>query len=246
MDGCFVILSGTFPGHTHASLHKQLTAAGAIIAKTVAAASHLVTTPEDFAKPSSKVAAAKSKDVPTVNIDWVWDSLEKGRQPVGPTYTFEPTKKRPIAVAKASDDDAADASSDDQLDNDVSKPKKRKTAKDAKALKASADTASATPALNGPVKDESKPAKAEVEKKPKVALAEGGIANTKDLVVPVDPSVHFAGGLGADFGVYIDPHGLIYDASLNQTNAQNNNNKFYIVQVRAAKGRSPHHCSVIV
>ena len=31
--------------------------------------------------------------------------------------------------------------------------------------------------------------------------------------------------------VYVDPEGIVYDASLNQTNAGNNNNKFYRIQV---------------
>jgi hypothetical protein len=34
------------------------------------------------------------------------------------------------------------------------------------------------------------------------------------------------------YSVYIDNAGVIYDASLNQTNASNNNNKFYRLQVR--------------
>jgi poly [ADP-ribose] polymerase len=46
------------------------------------------------------------------------------------------------------------------------------------------------------------------------------------LDIPVDD------GVEPGYHVFVDPNsGIIYDASLNQTNATNNNNKFYRVQV---------------
>ena len=71
-----------------------------------------------------------------------------------------------------------------------------------------------------------------IEKAGKAPLAEASIANSKDLVVPMDPSASSSIPIDSSFTVYIDPTGVIFDASLNQTNAQNNNNKFYIAQVR--------------
>lgn len=38
-------------------------------------------------------------------------------------------------------------------------------------------------------------------------------------------------GAPANYNVYIDSDLTIWDASLNQTNASNNNNKFYRLQV---------------
>lgn len=46
------------------------------------------------------------------------------------------------------------------------------------------------------------------------------------LDIPIDE------GVSSSWHVFVDPDsGIIYDASLNQTNASNNNNKFYRVQV---------------
>jgi poly [ADP-ribose] polymerase 2/3/4 len=60
----------------------------------------------------------------------------------------------------------------------------------------------------------------------KKEMAIGQIANSKDLVVPKDDMCTLSG-----YSVYIDETGVIYDASLNQTNASHNNNKFYKIQV---------------
>jgi len=52
-------------------------------------------------------------------------------------------------------------------------------------------------------------------------------SSSKPLQIPVDETCSLAG-----YQVYVDPgDGIIYDASLNQTNATNNNNKFYRIQV---------------
>lgn len=49
---------------------------------------------------------------------------------------------------------------------------------------------------------------------------------SKDPQVPLDEGCPLT-----TFVVYIDDKGVIWDASLNQTNASNNNNKFYRIQV---------------
>ena len=58
-------------------------------------------------------------------------------------------------------------------------------------------------------------------------VAEGQFIKKKDAAIPVDeycPMVNQQVHIDADTG-------LIYDASLNQTNASHNNNKFYRIQV---------------
>jgi poly [ADP-ribose] polymerase len=55
---------------------------------------------------------------------------------------------------------------------------------------------------------------------------ETNIAKSLDDTIPMDENCPLVG-----YMVYIDPNRLIYDASLNQTNASNNNNKFYRLQV---------------
>lgn len=60
-------------------------------------------------------------------------------------------------------------------------------------------------------------------------VADAQVASVSGLAVPIDENCPFN-----SYRVYIDPTTkIIYDASLNQTNASNNNNKFYRCQVRA-------------
>ncbi|RYP20873.1 hypothetical protein DL767_009379 [Monosporascus sp. MG133] len=56
---------------------------------------------------------------------------------------------------------------------------------------------------------------------------EGQIAKSLDVRIPADEG---ANGEPVNYEVYIEDDGLIYDASLNQTNASNNNNTFYRLQ----------------
>lgn len=57
-------------------------------------------------------------------------------------------------------------------------------------------------------------------------VGEGQLAKSGTIYVPLDETCP----LGS-YRVYIDEDGMIYDASLNQTNASANNNKFYRIQV---------------
>ncbi|KAI1269123.1 PARP-domain-containing protein [Xylariaceae sp. FL1019] len=59
-------------------------------------------------------------------------------------------------------------------------------------------------------------------------VAEGQIAKSFDVKIPVDEGSERQ---LMNYEVYINDDGVIYDASLNQTNASNNNNKFYRIQV---------------
>ncbi|KAL8866820.1 MAG: hypothetical protein Q9198_008745, partial [Flavoplaca austrocitrina] len=65
-----------------------------------------------------------------------------------------------------------------------------------------------------------------VQKAPaKQQKQDGQKAVSHDIVVPLDEGFH------DDAMVYIDDDGIIYDASLNQTNIGGNNNKFYRLQL---------------
>ncbi|KAK4230294.1 putative poly polymerase 2 [Podospora fimiseda] len=85
----------------------------------------------------------------------------------------------------------------------------------------------ATPAVDTDNEDEPTPkrVKEEPKKAPK-AVGEGQVLKSNDIVIPLDERCPYQNSK-----VYIDPAGIIFDASLNQTNASNNNNKFYRVQV---------------
>lgn len=61
-------------------------------------------------------------------------------------------------------------------------------------------------------------------------VAQSQFATEKTLHIPIDNNCPLT-----TYRVHVDPvSSIIYDASLNQTNASNNNNKFYKVQVRVS------------
>lgn len=69
------------------------------------------------------------------------------------------------------------------------------------------------------------PEEEEAESKPEIKQAQVAKAGTSQI--SLDEGCHLLG-----YHVYVDPiDGLIFDASLNQTNASGNNNKFYRLQV---------------
>lgn len=69
------------------------------------------------------------------------------------------------------------------------------------------------------------PAPKAAKLQPKVG--EGSILKSRSVNIPLDEGCPLQG-----YQVYVDDDGIVYDASLNQTNASHNNNKFYRVQVR--------------
>ena len=80
-----------------------------------------------------------------------------------------------------------------------------------------------------PSQDASQKKRKTVDDKTKVdnaKVGDGQNAKSKKIHVEVDEHCQ-----APHYEVYIDDDGLIWDASLNQTNASNNNNKFYKVQV---------------
>ena len=80
-----------------------------------------------------------------------------------------------------------------------------------------------------------------VEEPPKKRYKDVQRATSRSLLIPVDETCplagktsdrHFSGlTLTGTHRVYIGEDGMIYDAALNQTNAGNNNNKFYRIQI---------------
>ncbi|KAL8306443.1 hypothetical protein RB597_003037 [Gaeumannomyces tritici] len=147
----------------------------------------------------------------------------------------EDKKPKPKGKAKAGAKrtSTAAAGSDDEPDT---KPlvKRAKKGANGAANGADADSADdAKPAAPAKGKATAKSAKVKKEDKAdKAPAADGQIARSKNLQVPLDEACTMVG-----YAVYIDDQGHIWDASLNQTNASNNNNKFYRVQIiRDGKG----------
>ncbi|KAJ1311334.1 hypothetical protein OPQ81_009829 [Rhizoctonia solani] len=143
-----------------------------------------------------------------------------------------PASKKRTITATDSQDDVADTSKPVSSSKPTKRAKKSATKDD--TVDADADMADAAPATTSndasgsndqtqtDVKDAT-PAKSETPEPPAkmVSVLKRGAA-------PVDPlSPH----LVATHQVYVDDQGEIWDAMLNQTDALNNNNKFYVVQL---------------
>ncbi|KAK7432342.1 hypothetical protein QQZ08_000904 [Neonectria magnoliae] len=107
---------------------------------------------------------------------------------------------------------------DEEEEEAQPKPKK------ARVTKAAPKTAKAPKATkSSKAKAESEPEEETEEK----VVAEGQFIKKKGITIPLDEFCPLA-----TFQVYVDPDsGLIYDASLNQSNSSNNNNKFYRIQI---------------
>jgi poly [ADP-ribose] polymerase len=243
LDGCKIALSGTFPGATHASIKAKAEALGATVASSVTDdATHLVATEVDYNKPSPKVAKAQSLGIHIVGLDWLSKCEQKNTREAEQDYTF--------GAAAKDDASQADASKSSQIngtasingtsrtrkratpaaDNEAAPKAKRSRGGKAAAVKAEDEDDSEMPDANGTtdsadVKPDEKKGKAKAER----AMGEGQVAKSKDVQIPLDEGCPFVTSK-----VYIDDAGIIYDASLNQTNAGNNANKFYRIQVRTA------------
>lgn len=145
------------------------------------------------------------------------------------------SKKQQIIDALEEDDaesgDPAELEEEAEADAGAEVEVKAKTTRSSTKRKAS------SPVPTGPTSKQPKKAKSELpatavdtptdttKPTPKITEAQFASAGAK-LDIPIDD------GVSSAWHVYVDPDtGIIYDASLNQTNASNNNNKFYRVQV---------------
>ncbi|KAL8366761.1 hypothetical protein RB599_011246, partial [Gaeumannomyces hyphopodioides] len=183
---------------------------------------------EEEAKPKPKTKAAKGKAAAkraasTTASAAASDDEDKKPKP-------KPKGKAKAGAKRAS---TAAAASDDEPD---AKPLVKRAKKGANGAAGGADADSvddSKPAAPAKGKAAAKSAKVKKEDKTdKVPAADGQIARSKNLQVPLDEACMMSG-----YAVYIDDQGHIWDASLNQTNASNNNNKFYRVQIiRDGKG----------
>ncbi|OHF01880.1 hypothetical protein CORC01_02758 [Colletotrichum orchidophilum] len=252
LAGTVIAISGTFE-KKRTELESWLSSLGASIAKSVTKkTTHLITTPEEVKAVTTKVASAQKNGIFIVTLEWAEECESQGSKAA--ESDFEPGKsatakatpaaatngstKKSGASAQANGSQQkgpqsqsqtstatkangagkkrvkADTQSDNDSDTDA-KPdvKKQKAAAGAKGKKKAAGSAAASDDADD---------KTDVKKQ--VSDGDAQVAS-KGIVVPLDEGCKVQGT------VYIAPDGVIYDASLNQTNASNNNNKFYRVQL---------------
>ncbi|KAJ5999867.1 hypothetical protein N7481_000276 [Penicillium waksmanii] len=219
-----IAVSGTFPGYKQADLKALITDQGASFSTSVSAeCTHLVTNEKDVEKNSNKYQAACNSDkCHIVSLDWLLESVNS-KKPL--------TEKKYALGQKASSKPALD---------DTKKNGKAKNGDSAKAAAGKTKAVKKEPEeVNGDAikttgkKRAIKQEDDEVDdssKKQKDSQKVG----FKSLNVPVELGAINAlpyKGIGSNTTVLIDDSGVIWDATLNQTNSTNNNNKFYRIQV---------------
>ena len=251
LDGCHVAFSGTFPGHTHSDLEKQVTALGGTVSSSIArSTTHLITVWADYNKPSAKVKAAKAKDIFIVSDEWLHKSAAAGAKEDESSYPLTAPDSRPStsSTAPAPANPAAPArppaSATPAPTNPPAPPATSTPASPPAAPAKSGAKTKATARAKAPPKNQPK-AKTNGSRKRAASTAspdpDQGSATQparkkasnepkqekrRKVKVPLDDPARCVG-----WSVYISPKGEVYDASLNQTNASNNNNKFYRIQV---------------
>jgi len=161
------------------------------------------------AKQPRKANARGKAKVEPVDEDQLDNSEPEEKKPA-------PRKGRSKAAVKAEPVD------DEQDDVAETKPAPKK----GKAKAAAPKGKGKAKVKDEPAEDEqfnsAEPAKD--EKKPEIKEAQLARAGTSQI--PLDDGCYLSG-----YHVYVDKDSLIYDASLNQTNASGNKNKFYRIQV---------------
>ncbi|KAH7165698.1 poly polymerase catalytic domain-containing protein [Dactylonectria macrodidyma] len=269
LDGCAIALSGKFDAisHSHGSLETLIRNHGGTVTKSVTkATTHVVCTEDDFNAGTTKITAAKAKDLPLVNPQWLLDVESEKKKLGADSYawgakkangteskadTNGTSKKRSAVVAKVDDEEdeeeeeaqpktkkarasrataskatkATKTGEEEEEEEEEAQPKTTK-AKGAKAAAPKATKATKASKAKAAVNDEPKD-EPEEELEDEKVMAEGQFIKKKGLAIPLDEFCTLP-----TYQVYVDPDsGLIYDASLNQSNSSNNNNKFYRIQV---------------
>lgn len=228
LDGLAIAISGRFPQTTQSALQARITALGATIVPRVSSdTTILIASHSDYAAQSAKVLAAAANTVPTVSIDWLDDTESTGAKVDESQYLLTspaPPPPPPPPTANANKRVASPALSQPAA---PSPSKKRKTLPQDK-----------TDRDNVKVGDGQNAGSSKIA----VSVDEYCTLPTYEVRRPNRTSdcAHVAGTprhqvqeliFSNNNKVYIDDDAMIWDASLNQTNASANNNKFYRVQV---------------
>lgn len=237
LDGCVVALSGKFSpfGYDQGTFEGLVRKLGGSVTRSVTAkTTHVVCTQADYEGNTTKVAAGKNANLQLVGPEWVLDCEKdaKKHDEVSYSWTAKPAAKQPAAngtKANGTANGTANGSGKKRpiavaKDDDADQPEPKKT----KGKKANGTKAKGKADDDDAKQDDAKQADAakEEEVKEEKHAAEGQFVKKKGVSILRDGYCHLT-----DYDVYIGDDGMIWDASLNQSNSGRNNNKFYRLQV---------------
>lgn len=213
LDGCVIAFSGRFTGYKQSALESKVANLGGQPVKSVVAGTtHVVTTQADYDNLCTKVWQAKDRGgIFIVSLDWLLESEESNTRQGEAQYLFDASQNGTTngnnTIVPSSTQPTSTQPAPIPVQNNPSKKRQASATPDPKPKKTKLDEV----AQNG---------KAAV-------IGKEQIAKSWDVQVPVDEGCSLTG-----YGVHVDEDSVIWDASLNQTNAGANNNKFYRIQVR--------------
>lgn len=220
LDGCVIAFSGRFTGYRQSALEDKVASLGGQPAKSVTAdTTHCVTSQADFDKLCTKVWQAKDRGIFIVSLEWLLDSEQSNAKQPEAQYLFEDASQN------------GTTNGNNTVVSSTNPSSTQPPAKNHPPMKRQASTA-ATDSSREPDAKKTKLQKV-AQKGKAAAIGKEQIAKSWDVQVPVDEGCSLTG-----YGVHVDDDSVIWDASLNQTNAGANNNKFYRIQVSAQAGSS--------
>ncbi|KAJ5218093.1 uncharacterized protein N7498_000192 [Penicillium cinerascens] len=227
LKGCSIALSGTFPGFKHSDLKGMLEDRDASFCSSVTdECTHLVTTQKDVEKNTAKYKAACAlATCHIVSLDWLIESI----QAVEVNGAKKPFPEIGYILGS--------------VPNGISQDVQKGSNKDTKSVIQKKTTSEALKVIKSDVQVDAKNDQENSAKKRNAAHVDGieedsskkqkdaQKAGFKNLNIPVDEAFLREHIQHKDPNVYIDDAELIWDATLNQTVAAQNNNKFYIIQL---------------
>ncbi|KAI1137924.1 PARP-domain-containing protein [Hypoxylon sp. FL0543] len=223
LAGCVIAICGAIPRVSQKAIeHDYIKSLGAEVAKKItreSLATHLITTQRDVDKLSVKVMQARDAKIHIVSFEWLRDTHLHGTRMDESAYTLEhperPDLKRK-AVHQPVDDDGDYQLLDYDDDDRYRKP-----------LKLTRENALLASPLEA-VQPEHIPQKNPSD--PDISYYKSQLASSRDIRVPV----HCDANKHRGYEVYIDEHGVVYDAFLclcKASSSYKNSNRFLRLQI---------------
>ncbi|KAJ6134592.1 hypothetical protein N7523_000914 [Penicillium sp. IBT 18751x] len=237
-----IAVSGTFPGYKQADLKSLVEGQNATFSSSVVdSCTHLITTEKDVEKNTMKYrAACEIQSCQVVSLDWLLDSL-KARKPLAEGKYIMGSGPGQNGSDQDMLEDAEDTKTTVQIDSTNGAPNDTATTMKKSKIDVQNNLPTGTE-TNGKENSQASGKKRgsalldSMEEDASKKTKDAQKAGFKNLSIPVDEGFRRMEIQHKNPQVYIDDTELIWDATLNQTVAAQNNNKFYIIQLLSVSG----------
>ncbi|KAI2624738.1 poly polymerase catalytic domain-containing protein [Xylaria nigripes] len=228
--GLKIAISGSIPGRTQSAIERHIIhPLGGVLVKYVSSATtHLVASEAVYQKPSPRVKSAQALSIPIVTIQWLDDCFAQNAHLKESAYSHVSQSSALVDGSTLSSGPRKRIASQDNDDNNAPPQAKQSKAGSSKSEEPKPkDAASHDGDVDhqSPQSKKRRKTKNSQSEEPMSKVTDYQVAKSRDVKIPLDQGVEHW------YEVYIDDDGVIYDASLNQTNSTSNNNKFYRIQV---------------